>query len=784
MALKSGSLGTLLQGVSQQPDRIRLDGQVTEQVNLISDVTLGLSTRPATVEGPTLDRATSGHKYQDILYDGVDYILGYKSGDLQMWSLDGTRQNIGWRNGGSLDYIGPDMQFHVVDRKIVMVNRNMITRKSAAVDGNPWYVALFHALGGQFLETYAVKVRFSNGAVINAEYTTPDGTTTGDADETTSEYIIGQLVAGLLADPNLPAGTVITRSFDVGCVYHPTLQIRIVVSDGEGGEILRAVSDTVKDVADLPRFAPNGMIVKVVTSDADEDDYWLKFDAKDTIPENGSAGFGNEGTWVEWYDPNQQHLFNLNTMPHVLVEESGTFYLEHGPWLGRQVGDDDSAPWPSFIDKAIRDLEGFEGRLALLSPDSVVMSRTNEPFDLWRESATVVAATDPVDITSTKKDDLKLDWFVPFDRDLFIMADPGDSQFVIRGGGINPNTVSMVLTTEFEIASGGTPPVSTGRTILFPFSAGEFSGVKEFYTDSDNAANAANSLTETQDRYISGSVTGMAVSQNFNLGLFRTNKDRRTVWVYKYLWDGNEVLQSAWGKWQFQDIVEYFFFRNSIVYFLGRDTDGDVFLHSLDLNRPIGVYGYHEMLDRRVEKQVANNYIELPYGSARFLQATGCANPGLETRPTLEIRLNALTTRYFFDEAVAPNGATLFCGQTVEWTLEPTQVFAKDYQGRPDTSQKVTIQDYVVHVDKSGEFKAIGASPYSDDWDYTAYVFPLDNEPLDPDRLILQSGPVYIPWGERADWSKLRLTGTDIRPVTIHEVEWTGQILRTKGRRA
>lgn len=784
MALKSGSLGTLLQGVSQQPDRVRLDGQVTEQVNLISDVTLGLSTRPATDEGATLARATSGHKYQDISYDGVDYILGYKSGDLQMWALDGTRQNIQFRNGGSPNYIGQDMQFHVVDHKIVMVNRTCVTRKSTTVDGNSWYAALFHALGGQFLKTYTVQARFSNGAIINASYTAPDGTSAGDAGETTSEYIVGQLVAGLLSDPNLPVGTVITRSFDVGRIYHPSLQIRIVVSDGGGGEILRAVSDTVKDVADLPRFAPNGMIVKVVTSDADEDDYWLKFDAKDTIPENGSAGFGNEGTWVEWYDPNQQRLFNLNTMPHVLVAENGTFYLEHGPWLGRQVGDDESAPWPSFIDKTIRDLEGFEGRLALLSPDSVVMSRTNEPFDLWRSSATVVAATDPVDITSTKKDDLKLDWFVPFDRDLFIMADPGDSQFVIRGGGINPNTVSMVLTTEFEIASGGTPPVSTGRTILFPFSAGEFSGVKEFYTDSDNAANAANSLTETQDRYIRGSITGMAVSQNFNLGLFRTNKDRRTVCVYKYLWDGNEVLQSAWGKWQFQDVVEHFFFRNSIVYFLGRDTDGDVFLHSLDLNRPIGVYGYHEMLDRRVEKKVASNYIELPYGSARFLQAAGCANPGLEARPTLEIRLNALTTRYFFDAAVAPNGATLFCGQTVEWKLEPTQVFAKDYQGRTDTSQKVTIQDYVVHVDNSGEFKAIGSSPYSADWEYSAYVFPLDNEPLDPDRLILQSGPFYIPWGERADWSTLRLTGTDIRPVTIHEVEWTGQILITKGRRA
>ena len=784
MALKSGSLGTLLQGVSQQPDRVRLDGQVTEQVNLISDVTLGLSTRPATSEGPALDRATNSHKYQDLSFSGKDYIIGYKSGDIQLWDLNGNRQNIQYRNGGTPTYIGPDMQFHVVGGKIVLLNRDKTVRIDDTVTGVGWYTALFHALGGQFLKTYAVSVDFSDGTNINAEYTAPDGTDSGDAAETTSEYIIGQLVSELLAHPDLPAGTEITRQFDVARVYHPTLQVRIGVSDGEGGEILRGLSSTVKDITDLPRFAPNGMVVKVVTSDADEDDFWLKFDAADTIPEDGSAGFGREGVWTEWYDPDAPRLFNLTTMPHVLVYESGSFYMEQGPWLGRAVGDADSAPYASIIDKRIRDIEGFESRLALLSPDTVVMSRTNEPFDLWRESATVVAATDPIDITSTKKDDLVLDWFVPFDRDLFIMADPGDSQFVIRGGGVDPNNASMVLTTEFEISSGGTPPVSTGRTILFPFSAGEYSGIKEFYTDSDNAANAANSLTETQDRYITGQVTNMAVSQNFNLGLFRTDTNSTTVWVYKYLWDGTELLQSSWGKWSFQDDIEYFFFRNSRVYFLGTDSDGDVFIHYLDLNRPLGEYGYHEMLDRRVVKTVNTDNVELPYGNARFLQSTGCPNPGLEAVPTLELRIDGNTYRYIFDAGVVPDGATLNCGQTVNWLLEPTQVFARDYQSRIDTSQKVTIQDYVVHVDNSGEFIATGTSPYSDDWSYSAYVFPLDDEPLDPDRLIVQTGPFYIPWGERADWSTLVLSGTDIRPVTIQEVEWIGQILKTKGRRA
>jgi len=346
----------------------------------------------------------------------------------------------------------------------------------------------------------------------------------------------------------------------------------------------------------------------------------------------------------------------------------------------------------------------------------------------------------------------------------------------------------MVLTTEFEITSGGTPPVSTGRTILFPFTAGEFSGIKEFYTDSDTAANAANSLTEAQDKYINGLVTGLEVSQNFNMGLLRTNQSRNTVWVYKYLWDGKDPLQSAWSKWEFKDDVEHFFFRNSIVYFVSSDAGGTVFLLSLDLNRPVTELGYHAMLDRQFTKQAARSggltSIDLKYPEARFLQSTGCPNPGLEAKPITEFSITDTISRYLFSQEVLPVGASVICGQTVRWQLEPSQVFARDYQARIDTSQKVTIQDYVVHLENSGEFKAIGKSPYSDDWEYTAFVFPLDGEPLDPERLIIQNGPLYIPWGERADWSTLILEGNDIRPVTIHEVAWIGQILRTKGRRA
>lgn len=786
MALKSGSLGTLLQGVSQQPDRVRLEGQVTEQVNMISDVTRGLSTRPATNEGPALQGGDGSYNYQDLSFKGDDIIIGYKEGDILVWGTDGSSIEVIPDYADAKDYIGDNMQFHVVDGQIVLLNREVVTRESDVINEPLYNLAMYHCLGGQFSKTYSVTLTFSNGYSQTESYTTPDGTGDGDADSTTAEAIVRNITQQFNSSGTLPDGTIggAADSGDVARYIHPTMSITVTTTDGEAGEVLRGFSEEVSDTGDLPRFAPNGSIVKVATSEASEDDFWLKFVTVEDYAEDGTAGFGKEGSWTEWYNPRETYQFDTLTMPHVLVKENDTLVMRRGPWISRQVGDSDSAPFPSFVGGRIRDVGGFEGRLMFIGENSVVTSRTNEPFDFWRESATVVSATDPVDITSTKKDDLTLDWLVPFDRDMFVMSDPGDSQFVIRGGGISPDTVSMVLTTEFEISSGGTPPVSTGRTILFPFSTGSFSGVKEFYTDSDNAANAANSLTETQDRYIIGPVIGMAVSQNFNMGLFRTSERPRSVWVYKYLWDTDEVLQSAWSKWEFKDDVKHLFFRDSTVTLVGVSLTGTVFLHTLDLNSPEGQFGYHEMLDRRVERTVSGGFVDLPFRDARFLQYFGCENPGLETVATRSFRLNSSTYRYEFDQVEVPDGATLACGQTVQWTLTPSQVFARDYQNRLDTSRKVTIQDYVIHVDNSGEFSAKGTSPYSEDWEYNAFLFPLDNEPLDPDGLIIQTGPVFIPWGERADWSTLTLVGEDIRPVTILEIEWNGQILHTKGRRA
>lgn len=781
MALKSGSLGTLLQGVNQQPARVRLPGQVEAQKNLFSDVTAGLGTRPSTTQGVYLEGATSNMKYTDIVFKGDRFIFGWNSGNLQVWDDSGVSVPVVLNGVSDFSYIGSDMRFHSVEDDILVLNREETVAKTINSE-SLLNVGLFHALGGQLSSVYSVTIEFEDGTTVYAEYETPDGSSNGHAALSTSVAIVRTLTDRINADPDLPVDTEVSRVSDVTRIFHPTLSFTITTSDDEAGEVLKSVSKSVQSVSDLPRYAPNGTVVQVVTSEADEDDYWLRFQAEDTTVVNGGIGFGKEGTWFEWYNPDQDREFDLTTMPHKLSRVGNSFEFSLGDWVGRSVGDEDTSPFPSILGKRVRDINGFESRVVLLGEDSVVMTRTNKPFDLWRESVTVLADTDPVDLTSTKKDSLRLDWLVPFDRDMFVIADPGDSQFLVRGGGITPSNASMVLTTEFEVHSAGTVPVSTGRTILLPFKKGVYSGVKEFYTESDTAANAADSLTEGQDRYIEGLISRMAVSQNFNLAVISTGDFNKTLWVYKYLWDQREILQSSWSKWEFEDNVLHMFFDGSDFTLLSSDASG-VYLHVMDLDRPEGEFGYHLMLDRETSNVVSTEgYVDLPYSGASFQQSVGCNNPGLEVGWDNLVRVDATTWRYYLTPSEAPAGARVNAGQRVSWLLTPSEVYARDYQNNIDTSRKVTVQDYVVIVENSGSFKALGTSPYSDDWEVDFELYPFDEEPgFDRDTLTY-SGQVTFPWGERADWSKVTFTGDDLRPVTILEVRWNGQVIKTKGR--
>lgn len=775
-----GSLGSLLQGVSQQPARIRLPGQVSEQVNMVSDVSTGLSSRPAVREISVLPNATGNLAFYHLTYQGQVYIVGHRDQTIRVWGLDGTEYQVIVQDAAARNYLSRNMRFHVFGDKVYCTNRDRVVEKEPATVGRPFHVALVSALGGNYSRTYTVTITFPNGVVKIGSYTTPDGDTPGDAEKTTSEYIIDQIRADLVAS-GPPAGTIIEAEKDVLLVrFDDTL--RVSVADGEGGTILRAMSDFIDKQSDLPRFAPEGTIVRVIGDVADEDDYFLRFNA-DTTSVPGD-GFGDQGVWEEWFNPDQPKDFKLSTMPHVLFKDGNDFKFERNEFLGRRVGDDDSNPFPSFVGNSIRDIGGFESRLVLTAGPNVIMSRTNRPDEFWRKSATVLIDSDPIDMKSTREGSVTLDWIVPFDRDLILLADPGDSQFVVTGGGLTPRNASLVLSTTYEMF-GQARPVTTGRTMIFPFRSGVYSGLKEFFTNDEVATNGADTLTEVQDRYIVGEVDHMASSKNFNLLLLTTDnpETNNQVWVYKYLWEGTERMQSSWSRWTFPSEVRFIFFDNSRVYFIFREGTNNFVLGEMDLNKPLDpVLDYHLCLDRQSVQTVSDGKIVLPYAGATFVQYTGCPNIGIEATPILYLNLGNNIHEYYFDMEIYADGMEMIAGNRYERFVEPTMPQVKDDKGSTVSSAKIVVTKFFVHVEKTGAVQLEMTSPHRSGYVFNPFRYPLDDEPLDPGRTQLNSKAIEVPWGERSDWSKLVVRSSDIRPTTILEIEWEAQIRGVKRR--
>lgn len=787
----SGTLGSLLQGVSQQPAHIRNDGQVTEQVNMVSDVVRGLTSRPASDLQAYNVTATAGLSFRNVIMEQERFQIGFNTGVLELVSEAGASMTV-TPDASTLNYIGSNMEVYVYDNVAYLLNRDKITAMSAVTTAQEALVATDEgyvvALGGQFSHTYKIILEDVGGTKYTGTYTAPDGTTTGDAAKTAATYIADRLKLSLA--PAVGVNATVTVS---GAVIRITglADLKITVEDGSSGDVLRAQTNTAKNTEDLSPLAVHGTLVRVVGITGDEDDYWMRFDI-----EGGTvgAGFGSAGVWREWYNPSEVSQYDLTTMPHILTKTGATtFTLSQAAWAGRRVGDATTNPVPEFIGSSLRDLNGFQSRLVFIAGPRVVMSRTNEPLDFFKKSATTEVDDDPISIMSTAAREFELEWIVPFDRDLIIFAD--SSQFLITGSiALAPANASLVQTTNFEMGKGARP-ASTGRTLLFPFEQGGFAGVKEFFSSSSVDASDAASITQVQDEYMPGKIVNLTASTNFSFVIAQTDDaaSANVLFVHQYYWEGNKKAQASWSKWELPYAVTNVFFAGSDVHVLMYDITLGYIQTSMNLDIPDNVEtGYPVKLDVldtytvtsfTDTDDVVKSYIDLTWAAAKLVQGAGCAVPGQTISSVTITDLGSGMWRYRFEDATAPNGATVLAGLAYESLVKPTMPFIRDKENRAVKNTKLVVTEFIVYFDKSGFMDSKLVSRYrAADTVFSNQEIVTAFDPEDPAGIGIRSGEFVIPWGERSDWSELTVSSSDVRPMTILEVEWVGQVL-TRGRR-
>lgn len=628
MAKVDGSLGSLVQGVSQQPARARLPGQSERQDNVMNDEVFGMSRRPGTTTIARSNRFPADDNGQHIVEHGtirmktdeLTYSLRIASGTAkpQLRILkDGTSQTVSldataeaYLSATADKPYGNRVIFKEMDDKVFVLN----TQKTVGIrTGNPVVShsngTVIYCRGGKYAVGY--RVNFNIGGTKHFIcFSTPDGSLSDHTPVAQVKFIIQQLYKLItVSKSGTPDGTSVEKvaivdanddswvpatykwymstgadaailaAFDVQMLENnllltpkvSSLSYTCVATETTGSELLVSVRDEVKNTARLPVRAPVGMAVRVVGSNRKEDDYFLKWVVNghpvDTIVDQ-------EGVWEECTDPNQAYRLDPATMPHELYLDGSTYKVRPLNWADRASGNDDSNPFPKFVGQTIRDIADFQGRMVVLHDNNVSMSVSSEYLDWFKQTATSKLATDPINLRSTASDgDSHLIYAVPFNRDLILFG-TNNAQFMINGRRtITTDTASMVMTASFDVDLT-TRPQAVGSNIMFLSWTGKFTHVHEMFLEGSENSHARRTVTDHVPRYLKGRGNIFAASDGANTAFVVCSEDPSVMYVYEFLWQDNRRVQSAWSRWVFSGSIEYVRIHQGVVTITLRTKSG------------------------------------------------------------------------------------------------------------------------------------------------------------------------------------------------------------------
>jgi len=796
-----GSLGTLLQGVSQQPVRQRLAGQVTEQINMTSDVVRMLHRRAPTQYLGSFDIGaidtdkTFVHDFE--LSDGIPYYLvippNATEGILINANTGVKITTVTWSTQ-FISYVSvadPKSTLKAITVGDLTYIINTSTTVAMTADLSPGTFAGGSSIFisdsarvdvgvGQYNRDYSVTVTVG-GSDYTITHGTPASTASGAEADIAVDNIAAELVTLMVAEPgfndnfnikNQGSEIILWPKVD-GTAYN------FSGHDGIGGGALKITNkNTVDALIDLPTKAPADSIYLVKGADESADDIYMRFDVSLTSTGDPEAYF-QVGTWVETIKPGIQYKLNQATMPHMLSPTGGgNFSAGSGSevltyeWAEQLVGDEDSNKQPEFIGATITDLTVYQDRLVLLSGENVSMSVTSDFFNFWKKTVTTLLDDGPVGLSAISDKVNNLRYAAAHDNALVVFAD--EAQFKIPGSpAITPKNATMTETTTFKIQTK-VRPAPAGNNLFFAIDSGSYTGIREFYTDSDVDSNNATAVTVAVERYIEGQAKLLTSSTNLDKLAVLADADN-ILYLYEYLWDQEERVQEAWSTWQFEDTltilnVNFGPDKLNMLAYIGTE------LHTLTISINTDtelVIGGDVYLDRRVAvtANTTATVTTLPNSVTAIdaIQGAGCPNPGLRA----EIESYDGTTLTFKRDMY---GGTVYVGVKYPSVVKPTMPRIRDNSGLVIGTSSLVLGEMFINFEDTGDFNVDISGEYTFTERNPGRV--LGEESSTIGEYSLTRGTFPVPVRHSADKAEMTIYTDSPYPLTVVDIEWEGQFYK------
>jgi hypothetical protein len=328
-----------------------------------------------------------------------------------------------------------------------------------------------------------------------------------------------------------------------------TSAFAISVSGGDTEDALTVFQQNVANISLLPLQCIHNYTVKVSNySNADEDDYYVRFAADD--------GVSGAGVWQETRSPSASPGLNAATMPIELVSlGSGIFELRRVAWEDRLVGDDDTNPHPSFVGSKINALFFFRNRFGALSGNNIIMSQAGDFFNFYANTALTVTDADPIDESVPTTRPVELFSATPVSQGFVVHA--SGEQFLVSSASdaLTPATIRIrtISRYEYDVTND---PADLGTTIGFISKSPVYTRVFEMETLGNEENPLMNDLSKLVPEWIPSNIDSVIGSaQNSLMSLASSTSD--IVYLFSFYTEGANRLNRAWFKWQMSGKVQH-----------------------------------------------------------------------------------------------------------------------------------------------------------------------------------------------------------------------------------
>jgi len=421
--------------------------------------------------------------------------------------------------------------------------------------------------------------------------------------------------------------------------------------------------------------------------------------------------------WLETLKPGLLNKFSYSSMPHILkLTAENEFTFSTAAWGERTVGDDDTAPVPSFIDAAVDSITFFKNRFGLLSQENIILSElgTKKFYNFFPITSISVLDTDPIDVAATSGNVTPLRSSIAYDDDLILFSD--QKQYALSSGdkALTPTSVSITPTTNYDICRK-CEPAAAGANIYFVSPKLDYVSLREYMILPDSLVTDAADITAHVPNYIPNADLIQVKALNaFDCLFVLSSAEPESVFVYKFYWLGNEKPQSSWSKWTFGgDVLGMATMDNYVTIVVEREN-GEICLEKMYLEREeSGNLDWRVHLDRRktltgvYDSETGLTTWTMPYDILTYSEDVTLSDTDfvmVDEDTGFSIPNVTITSATTMTRAGDYSGKDYLIGKTYTASFKPTPWYLKDNKNQVIVEGRIQIRSLVLSFTNTAYF--------------------------------------------------------------------------------